>query len=247
MKPLSRFVSYVLFICLFAASPVLSQDEGDSSIDTQRQFDEDFKERYSDRRFDYEGRELTKRSRSSNGEFKDYDPNDNPRIEEQNNETVLEVDSPFNLGFLQWLLVGILVIALLYLVFVLLNDGGTGLFSSNRDRKIAEEEELTVENIGQIDIRSLIKKAEQSGDFRLAIRYYYILVLKTLSIKNFIKLEDDKTNEEYFNEIRTQPFSQSFSYTSYLYNYIWYGEFPINELEYDKAKGDFDSLINKVA
>ncbi|MDC8003532.1 hypothetical protein POV27_05685 [Aureisphaera galaxeae] len=247
MKRNLFFILVLIATLFYTASPSYAQNTGDTSIDTERKFDDDFKERYSNNRFNYEGKEVVRNSRNGSGRFAEFDPEDKPKLEEQNNETVIEVDSPFSGNIIQWLLIIVLVIAVLYLIFVLLNDGGQGLFSSKRDRKINGEEELTVENIGQIDIRSLIQKAEQDGDYRLAIRYYYILVLKTLSINNFIKLEDDKTNEEYYDEIKSQPFSKGFSYTSYLYNYIWYGEFPINESQYGKAKGNFDNLIKKVA
>ncbi|GAB5399788.1 MAG: hypothetical protein Aureis2KO_13730 [Aureisphaera sp.] len=247
MKQVRSFYLLIFIASLIVASPCMGQDSGDTIIESEREFDEDFRERYSDDRFNYEGKEVVTYRRGGSGQYEDYKNEDNPKIEEQNNEEELEVDNPIQFPILKWLLIGALVIAVLYLIFILLNEGGHGLFSTNRDRNISGEEELTAENIGQIDIQSLIQKAEQSGDYRLAIRYYYILVLKTLSTRNFIKLEDDKTNEEYYREIKTQPFNKGFSYTSYLYNYIWYGEFPINKTQYNKAKGNFDNLIKNVA
>ncbi len=245
MKRLRNFTIGFFLVALCTTNTLFAQTG--QEIHTVREFDEDFKERYSDNRYNYEGEEVVKNSRSGNGNYSDFRTEDNPDLEEQNNETQLESDSSIQIPFLNWILIFALVGAVLYLGYILLNEGGHGIFSSNRNRSIQDEEELTVENIGQIDIRSLIQKAEQAGNYRLAIRYYYILVLKTLSLNNFIKLEDDKTNEEYYTEIKSQPFSQGFSYTSYLYNYIWYGEFPINQLQYNKAKTNFDNLIKKVA
>ena len=243
-KHLHTMIFSVLALA-YMVTPVMAQNTSETYVSTEREFDDDFKERYSGRKYDYEGKDVVGYTRGGSGEYSDYKTEDQPELEERNNG--IDVNSSLETPFLNWLLIGVLIAAVLYLVYILLNEGGNGLFSSNRDRKIEEEEELTVENIGQIDIRSLIQKAEKEGNYRLAVRYNYILVLKTLSLNNFIKLEDDKTNEEYYNEIKSQPFSKGFSYTSYLYNYVWYGEFPIDHLQYNKAKSNFDNLINTVA
>jgi len=133
-----------------------------------------------------------------------------------------------------------------YLVYILLNEGGTGLFTVNRNKNINSYDEITADNIENADIHTLIKNAENNQDYRLAIRYYYLLVLKTLSLKNHIKFEDDKTNNEYLNEVSDKPFSKDFAYTSYLYNYIWYGEFPLDTVKYNKAKNDFSGFLKQV-
>ena len=137
--------------------------------------------------------------------------------------------------------------AVIFLVYTLLNEGGSGLFSTKQNKKLTSYETITAENIENTDINALIKNAENNNDYRLAIRYYYLLVLKNLSLKNHIKFEDDKTNNDYLNEISNKPFSDKFVYTSYLYTYIWYGEFPLNTEQYAKAKSNFTALLNLVA
>ena len=36
---------------------------------------------------------------------------------------------------------------------------------------------------------------------------------------------------------------EEFSYTSYLYNYIWYGEFDIDDAQFEKAKKAFTQFL----
>lgn len=207
-----------------------------------RTFDSDFKDRYSSNKFNYEGREIVTKSESGSGNYEDYKKAENLR-KEQNNSDSLSI----NLGPLSWLFYTAIALAVIYLVYVLFNEGGTGLFSSNRNKTINTFEEITAENIENADIHTLIKHAENDDDYRLAIRYYYLLVLKTLSLKNHIKFEDDKTNNEYLNEVSDKSFSKDFAYTSYLYNYIWYGEFPLTSDKYNKAKNNFSSFLKQVS
>ncbi len=206
-----------------------------------RKFDNDFKTRYSSRKYNYEGKEVVNQTKSGSGKYEDY-KNGDPSIKERNNSDGFSI----NLGPFAWLFYLALVIAVIYLVYILLNEGGSGLFSSKQNRKLNGYEDITAENIENADINTLIQNAENDNNFRLAIRYYYLLVLKNLSLKNHIKFEDDKTNTEYLNEISKKPFSKKFAYISYLYNYIWYGEFPLNISEYNKAKSNFVTLLNQV-
>jgi len=80
----------------------------------------------------------------------------------------------------------------------------------------------------------------------LAIRYYYLLTLKTLNLKKYIKFENEKTNAQYLNEISKKPFKNDFAYLQYLYNYIWYGKFSINTNQYNKAKNYFVTLLKRI-
>ncbi len=206
-----------------------------------RQFDNDFKDRYSSNKYNYEGKKVVNETPSGSGKYEDY-KNKKPRVKEDNDSENFSM----NLGPLAWLFYAALAIAVVYLVYILFNEGGTGLFSSKQHQKINNYEEITAENIENADINLLIKNAENSDDFRLAIRYYYLLVLKNLSLKNYIKFEDDKTNAEYLNEISDKPFSNTFTYTSYLYNYIWYGEFPLDAAQYNNAKSNFKTLLKQI-
>lgn len=207
----------------------------------ERQFNEGFKDSYSNRKYNYEGRKVVKPPSSKSGEAPKYSE-DKPYVKEENDAN----DFSFGFRSFNWLFILILILAVGYLAYTLLNDGSSKLFSKRNHKKLSTHSEITAENIEYTDIKILIAKAENTDDYRLAIRYYYLLVLKQLSLKNFIKYEDDKTNADYMNAIASQKFSKSFAYTSYLYSYTWYGEFTLDQEEYHLAKDRFVQLINEV-
>lgn len=206
-----------------------------------RTFDEDFKDRYDSDKYNYEGTEVVTQTQTGSGNYEAY-KNEELKQKERNNSNGLSI----NLGPVDWIFYLAIAFAVVYLAYILLNEGGTGLFTRNRDKAINTYDEITAENIENADIHALIKNAENNNDYRLAIRYYYLLVLKTLSLKNHIKFVDDKTNNEYLDELSNKPFSKDFAYTSYLYNYIWYGEFPLNDVKYNKAKHNFSNFLKQV-
>ncbi len=67
----------------------------------------------------------------------------------------------------------------------------------------------------------------------------YLWVLRSYTDNNIIRWNPDKTNIDYFSEIKDKTLQEKFRYLSYLYNYIWYGGFSINDSEYRKARETF--------
>ncbi len=74
-------------------------------------------------------------------------------------------------------------------------------------------------------------------------RYLYLKSLKSLANKKTIEWHFDKTNSDYLNEIKDSKLKGLFKRVSYIYDYVWYGEFPIDEVSFNKNKDDFNQLI----
>lgn len=103
---------------------------------------------------------------------------------------------------------------------------------------LSEEEQI----IKNEDIEELIKRALAEKNYRLAIRYYYLLILQLMSDKELIRWETQKTNRDYLKEIKKPGLQQPFTKITRLYDYIWYGDFSIDEAKYQKAALTFSSL-----
>ena len=102
------------------------------------------------------------------------------------------------------------------------------------------------EDIDESDYEKLLQQALANKEYRLATRYYYITALKNLSHKNHIEYHKDKTNVEYQFEIKDKAIRSKFSYLSYVYNYIWYGEFPIDKNQFLLVEKKYQSFIKTI-
>ena len=60
---------------------------------------------------------------------------------------------------------------------------------------------------------------------------------------HYIEWDIEKTNTDYLYEIKNPIHKEEFTYLSYLYNYIWYGEFEIDERMFQKAENRFKNAI----
>lgn len=141
--------------------------------------------------------------------------------------------------------VAIFLLVLFFIVKAIINKEGSWVFGKSSEKNIVPIGDIE-NNIHSSDFKKLIADAEQGGDFRLAIRFYYLWLLKSLSAAEIINYDVEKTNSDYYYEISNLDLRKQYSYTSYLYNYIWYGEFEIDQDQFDKAKNAFAQFLKSI-
>jgi hypothetical protein len=146
----------------------------------------------------------------------------------------------FLLQALPYLIIGG-VLAFLVWLFIRIDMGGTPLLGSSPNRVILNSEEQLIQHE---DLQALIDDAVKDNKYRLAIRYYYLLVLQNLSKKQFIDWQVQKTNHDYIYEIQDAALRAKFSKLTRIYDFIWYGSFEVNENAFAKAQQEF-LTVNK--
>lgn len=148
----------------------------------------------------------------------------------------------FLIKILPYLIVGGIIAFIIWL-FYKLNPGATILRSKkNPEIFYTDEEEI----IKSQNIQELIEKALLDKDYRLAVRYHYLFILKKLSGAGVINYEFDKTNSDYTKEIKEENIRIHFVKVTIIYEYIWYGSFEVSEPEYVRAENMFIKLTNLI-
>jgi|TARA_R110002020_G_scaffold199778_1_gene401410 hypothetical protein len=148
----------------------------------------------------------------------------------------------FVINVLPYIILAILIAFVIWLFFKL-NPGSKLLQSKAKPAVFFSEEE---EIIKSRDIEKLIQKALQNKNYRLAVRYYYLLILKRLTDAELIAYEFDKTNSDYFAEITAADLNIGFRKATNLYDYIWYGNFTVTEADFSKAQNTFNQLEKRI-
>ena len=96
--------------------------------------------------------------------------------------------------------------------------------------------------LDEVDLEPLIKRALQENDFKLAVRLYYLRSLKKLNQYRFIDWQKSKTNREYLIEVVQRPFYQTFHRLTQAFNHVWYGERPIEKHDFENLRTSFEEL-----
>ena len=93
------------------------------------------------------------------------------------------------------------------------------------------------------DIESRILSALAQKNYSIAIRWVYIKAIKLLSQKQVIKIRQDKTNYDYFLEIKSDKIKEPFRSLTRIYEYSNYGKFDTEVSHYQES----DSLLKSMS
>ncbi|GAA4244471.1 MULTISPECIES: DUF4129 domain-containing protein [Winogradskyella] len=144
----------------------------------------------------------------------------------------------FMFRILPYILLGVLIFLLIR--FFLKVNSNNLITKAKKEASISfTEEEQIIKNE---DINALIKDAIQQKNYRLAIRYYYLLSLKQLTESDHILWQPQKTNEDYINEIEKDHLKIDFKNITRIYDYVWYGEFNVDAIKFETLKLPFENL-----
>jgi hypothetical protein len=86
----------------------------------------------------------------------------------------------------------------------------------------------SLENIHEISFDEEIERAMAQHNYKLAVRLLYLRSLKQLNDAQLIHWQIEKTNTAYFNELTDSVQRQSFGILTTQFEYIWYGDFPVD-------------------
>ena len=139
------------------------------------------------------------------------------------------------LRILPYIIIGA-VIGFIVWLFIRL-DPGKNLLTDLQEPTFSYNDEEKI--VRSTNIPQLIEEALQQGNYRLAIRYHYLLLLKQLNDHGVINYESQKTNTDYLREIKRENLKQQLQKIIRIYDFSWYGGFSISEDHFLSAKQSF--------
>jgi hypothetical protein len=168
--------------------------------------------------------------------------------EEEREEIFQGFDIPAWVGeLLKWLFYAVLLFGVLMLILK-----GNFIFgfkpkNAKVDEIISETTAIeSAEQLKTIGYEDQIQRAEEQGNYRLATRLYYLWTLKKLIDDDLIQFHIKKTNRDYCQELIGKTVYQNFDQCTQYYNYVWFGEFKIDDSTYTKIKTEFKTLLNQL-
>ena len=148
-------------------------------------------------------------------------------------------------NIISFIFYGIMLAALVFVIMKLLELSPHNLLIRS---KVAKSSEIPVfeEDIFSIDIDKIIEDAISDKNYRKAVRYLYIKLLKLLTINEIIEWKPEKTNKDYKAEMKKSQHSKTFGKLTKIFEYVWYGEFEIKENKFLSVLDDFESFYGKL-
>lgn len=147
-----------------------------------------------------------------------------------------------------YILIGMAALVLLFVILKLLGVNMSGIFLFSRDNKITNlrfkqgDDDIYNENLDNILLTYIENKA-----YRDAVRILYLLSIRKLDSNSLIDWKPWKTDKEYYYELPMTHQKQMFKSLVLNYEYIWYGQFKLEEEKFNQIHSNFESfneLIN---
>jgi hypothetical protein len=135
---------------------------------------------------------------------------------------------------------------LIYAIIRIMNENNVRLFyRSAKSRKGLSGPELPEDETGA-DLNQQLQHFIQLRDYRQATRYLYLISLTMLNEKGLIQWHRDATNQEYLLQLKGSAWETSFRYLTGIYDKVWYGEFPLEETQFNRLHHYFEDFYKTV-
>ncbi len=96
-----------------------------------------------------------------------------------------------------------------------------------------------IEDRQDVDWQRLIDEEIRAERFNLALRLLFLQTIQLLNQKELIVWKKDKTNYDYIRELRKSGFDTSFANLMRFYNFGWFGDFKVEEREFNEIQNEF--------
>ncbi|GAB2966301.1 hypothetical protein GCM10027048_40710 [Hymenobacter coalescens] len=116
----------------------------------------------------------------------------------------------------------------------------------SRGRRVAVPFAVEADDVHEATLPKRLREAEETGQWRLATRLGYLLVLKALTDRGLIEWLPEKTNHHYDAELRLSAPRQAsaFGALTWQFEYVWYGEFPLTAAQYEQVRADRQAFLS---
>ena len=107
-------------------------------------------------------------------------------------------------------------------------------------------EEDSFDDIFSIDYEAEIAAAEKTNDYRLAVRLWYLNLLKELTDKGLIDYRYGRTNQDYVQQLYKTDYYRDFFRLTQSFDYTWYGQFNPSAGAYRTICHDFSTFKGRL-
>ncbi len=125
----------------------------------------------------------------------------------------------------------------------------SNIFIFRKRAKTLGSEEKADESTDDIFSRNYdreIASATAAGNYRLAVRLWYLQTLKELSERGLIDYRFGRTNQDYVNQLSKHSHYRDFFRLTRNFEYTWYGQFEPSTEAYEMMRSDFVHFQNSL-
>ncbi len=172
----------------------------------------------------------------------DYDQYDQERRKKKEKKEVVtpSADSGQGVQIIAYVLFGALVVFILIVLFRRMKAPTLAIKTQKRieAESLAEAEE----NLPLVDLNRIFDEAIEKGEYKVALRIRFLMVLQKLIDAGLVKWKQSKTNEQYVRELTQTEIQNNFSQIVWLFDEVWYGNRGLLKMDFDETMTKMEDL-----
>ncbi len=157
----------------------------------------------------------------------------------------LKVDDERNTSQNAPLIIGLILLTIIISIIVIRYKPMSFFLRGDRAFSSSTTEHERVLPASEVFNQELQIKLQQQ-DYKTAVHLYYEELIRRLGNQKFIQIKPYKTHEDYLREFPSGELKNEFSNLSKWYVYIWYGDHPINETQYEHLAFRFSQILRQL-
>ena len=135
------------------------------------------------------------------------------------------------------LLYGLMIFGVIMIILQFFKLSPQRLLS--RSSHVLTVDSIDGDNIHEIDFDKLIQQSADQHNYRLAVRFWYLKMLKIMSDARLIDWQISKTNYDYYYELKQQAQRNEFLSLTRTFENSWYGNHNLSIERYKEASESF--------
>jgi uncharacterized membrane-anchored protein YhcB (DUF1043 family) len=144
---------------------------------------------------------------------------------------------------LEWLKYPLIAIFIGLLIYLIVR------FAHTRNLKLAKEFNSDIsmldgqpEDLDLWELPEMLEQALGQQDFRLAVRIRFLILLKGLQERGWLRYAKDKTNRTYVRELHPRKEADPFSKLTRAYEYAWYGGLEVSHADFERFESQSSQI-----
>ncbi|TLX77676.1 DUF4129 domain-containing protein [Labilibacter sediminis] len=157
------------------------------------------------------------------------------------------INSGIGPKFIIYTLIGLAIFILVFVILKLLGVRLSGLLLFSNDTKVTNLNfKAGDDDIYNKNLDSILKTAIERKAYREAVRILYLLSIRALDATSLIDWKPWKTDKEYYYELQQPDHKTQFKNLVINYEYIWYGQFSLDERKFDQIHAEFNAFNHSI-
>ncbi|KRP05378.1 MAG: hypothetical protein ABR94_07225 [Sphingobacteriales bacterium BACL12 MAG-120802-bin5] len=156
-------------------------------------------------------------------------------------QTSFQLSAPW-MQTLAYIAVSIVLLVIVYLIVRKMQRPAQRITLQKEQAQLSDLEQRPME----ADLEALLAQALSAGDYRLAFRIRYLMLIRLMHEKGIIHWKREKTNHHYVQEVALSDIYSSFFQLTVSFDRIWYGQHTLEPSAYAAYTDQLTALTHQL-